>query len=195
MRHSGSRSGLFKAVIAVSVCVVVIGVVGTCLYSIPERDTVTLTIPGDLGGGYWESSQIRLDGRYSGHISGSVSFQVNVTHMVPLHYVDLSIWTQEALDSQPYDLEQHIPVFSRQSDISMMDETQLNFYIDLPVSQAYYINASQITLSTAPMPEISVVIHYDVSGAKVDFSRTYITVLAGGIFLLLGGGILRRIYR
>jgi hypothetical protein len=183
MRNSGSSSGLLKAVYVVGFCLVIIGVVGTGLYSIPERKTVTLTIPGTSYGGNIVSGQIRLDGRYSCHISGSYSFQKNFTiseFSGPLP--NFEIYAQEGLNA---DYAHRIPVF-------LSSEPRMNFSLNLPVSQTYYINASYLPLG--PTTAISVVIHYDVSGAKVDYARTFITVLAGGIFLLSGGGILRRMY-
>ena len=197
MRQVGSSSGPFKLIIAAGICILVIGIVGTSLYSIPERKTVTLTLPAALSGGDHHSSQIRLDGRYASHISGSFSFQKNITYnqnvpgpgnggpyFEPVgDWPEFYIWTPDGPNATPH-FHSIVNYWS--------NEPQENFSVDLPNSQVYYLNATYFAWE--PSTSITVVIHYDVSGAKVDYSRVFISVLAGGVFLLFGGGILRRMY-
>ena len=161
-KEKGSR--VVKAFFIGGVILGFLGISGVFWLSLPDTETMLVA----------DSTYIRLDGRYFGHLSGSYSCSLNLTGM---GFV--------VLDQQDWDLRGT----GHQSDPVLVsyahDADQMNFSTfsaNLPASEAYFM---YFFYTSPPYPDypgpITVEVHWHIWGPTVDFSSVYSALVLAGI--------------
>lgn len=181
-RHAreSRMTSIAKPILIIGVLFLLIGISGAFWLLLPQSGTVFLA----------EDTYVRLDGRYSGHISGRFSDSIQRDVYIEFSILDQHNWDIKSGRSTG-NVKEVLRGHSNHGEL-------VEFSASLPTSEAYYL----YLFTATPLPNqtylqgydpiIRVEVHWDIWGPSTDYSSIYSALILAGVACVVYGYYYRR---